>query len=75
MSQNLISLNFTDEQLTAVDAALAAIESNFATLMSLQPAQRRGLYKMGEKGVRFIFPLTRALFGDGRVDGRSPRGR
>lgn len=53
MSQNLVSLTFTDEQLTAVDAALAAVESNFATLISLLPAQRRTLYKMGDKSEAF----------------------
>lgn len=53
MSQNLISLAFTDQQLTAVDDALATIESNFADLMALLPAQRRGLNKMGDKSEAF----------------------
>lgn len=53
MSQNLISLNLSDAQLSAIDAALTVIESNLTGLLSLQPAQRRELYKMGDKSEVF----------------------
>ena len=46
MSQNLISLVLTTDQLTAIDGALATLEQNLSGLMALQPSQRRELYKM-----------------------------
>ncbi|WP_158883744.1 hypothetical protein [Rhodanobacter sp. L36] len=53
MSQNLVSLTLTPEQLTAIDAALTVLESNLAGLIALQPSQRRELFKMGEKSEQF----------------------
>ena len=53
MSQNLISLVLTADQLNAIDGALATLEQNLSGLLALQPAQRRELYKMGEKSEQF----------------------
>jgi hypothetical protein len=53
MSQNLISLVLTTDQLTAIDGALATLEQNLSGLLALQPSQRRELYKMGEKSEQF----------------------
>ncbi len=53
MSQNLISLQLSDDNLAAIDTALTTLETNFAGLLSLQPDQRRNLYKMGDKSEAF----------------------
>jgi hypothetical protein len=53
MSQNLVSLVLSADQLTAIDGALATLEQNLSGLIALQPSQRRELYKMGEKSEQF----------------------
>jgi hypothetical protein len=53
MSQNLISMVLSADQLTAIDGALATLEQNLSGLVALQPSQRRELYKMGEKSEQF----------------------
>ncbi len=47
MTQNLIDLTFTDEQLRAIDGAIAVLEANFAGLVALTAGQRHKLHKMG----------------------------
>ncbi len=49
MSQNLVSLNFTADDLAALDAALSTLEQKFAPLIKLSIDDRRSLTKMGEK--------------------------
>ena len=41
MTQNIISLNFTDADLTAVDEARALLEQKLAALVGLLPNERR----------------------------------
>lgn len=53
MSQNLISLTLTDEQLASADAALTALEQAFAALIALDGEQRKGLNRMGGKSEQF----------------------
>jgi hypothetical protein len=53
MSQNIVSLVLSADQLTAIDGALATLEQNLPGLVALQPSQRRELYKMGEKSEQF----------------------
>lgn len=53
MSQNLLSLTLTDEQLRAVDDALTALEASLTSLISLTPEQRRALNRMGPKSENF----------------------
>lgn len=53
MSQNLLSLGFTDEQLIAVDNALTALEAALSGLISLTADQRKGLARMGPKSEAF----------------------
>ncbi len=53
MSQNLISMVLSADQLTAIDGALATLVQNLSGLVALQPSQRRELYKMGEKSEQF----------------------
>lgn len=61
MSQNLISLALTAEQLTAVEGALATLEENLTGLIALQPAQRRSLTKMGDKSEVFCRQTLKLL--------------
>ena len=51
--QNLVSMNLSSDQLAAVDAALTALESNLAEMVSLTPKQRRTVPRMGDKSEAF----------------------
>jgi hypothetical protein len=53
MTQNIVSLNLTDDQLQAVDAALTELETRLAGLIALSVSQKRSLRKMGEKSEAF----------------------
>lgn len=53
MSQNLIDIDFTTDALTAIDNALTALETGFASLIALTPDQRHELTKMGDKSEAF----------------------
>lgn len=53
MSQNLITLFFTAEQLAAIDDALSTLERQLAGLIAMNPSQRRGLKRMGDKSEAF----------------------
>ena len=51
--QNLISLNLTAQDLADLDGALETMRRVFASLVTLQPQQRRDLMKMGDKSEVF----------------------
>ena len=51
--QNLISLNLSAQDTADLDAALDTLRRVFAPLIALQPAQRRELFKMGDKSEAF----------------------
>lgn len=53
MSQNLLSLQFTQAQLAEIDAGLSALENALTGLTALNPDQRRGLVRMGPKSETF----------------------
>jgi hypothetical protein len=53
MSQNLVSLTFTDAQLVAIDQTLDTLESQLVGLVALTTTQRRAVPKMGEKSEAF----------------------
>ncbi len=53
MSQNLLSLQFTEAQLAEFDAGLTALENVLRGLLSFTPDQRRGLVRMGPKSEAF----------------------
>ncbi len=53
MTQNLMSLALNADDLDAIDAALSALEARLAGLVALQPEDRRGLTKMGDKSEAF----------------------
>ena len=61
MTQTLVTLNLTDEQLTAVDAALAELEKQLAGLIALPAATKRSLRKMGQKSEAFCRQALRVL--------------
>ena len=54
MSQNLLSLTLTDEQLAAVDGALTALETATADLIAMDNVTRRQITKMGDKSEAFV---------------------
>src|SRR4051794_32288970 len=47
MAQNLIDLTFTEEQLRAIDGAIAMLDANLAGLIALTPKLRHEVHKMG----------------------------
>ena len=61
MSQSLVTLNFTDAQLTAADAALTELETQFAGLIALDRAKRKALKKMGGKSETFCRQAVGAM--------------
>ena len=58
MSQNLIEVAFTAEQLARIDAVLGELETLCAPLIALTPGQRRELNKMGDKSEAFCRQAT-----------------
>jgi hypothetical protein len=61
MTQTLVTLNLTDAQLTAVDAALTELETQLAGLIALDVAKRKTLKKMGRKSESFCRQALRVL--------------
>jgi len=53
MSQNLISLNVTPDDLAAIAAAIATLQEKLGGLIELSVDQRRRLTKMGDKSEAF----------------------
>ncbi len=51
--QNLVSLNLSAQDIADLDGAIDTIRRVFAPLVTLQPAQRRELFKMGDKSEVF----------------------
>ena len=61
MTQNFVTLNLTDAQLTAVDAALTELEKQLSGLIALPAARKRSLRKMGQKSESFCRQALRVL--------------
>jgi hypothetical protein len=53
MSQNMIDMELSAEAPTAIDGALATLETQLGGLQGLSPDQRRSLTKMGDKSEAF----------------------
>jgi len=53
MSQNLISIELSDDTLKAVDDAIQTLEAQLAKLVDLSSDERRALNKMGDKSEAF----------------------
>src|SRR5690242_854198 len=60
MSQNLVSITITPEQVAAVMEALAVIEEQLKALITLTPAQRKKMTFSGAKTVDFTRTTIRA---------------
>ena len=60
MSQNLVSITITPEQVAAVMEALARIEEQLKELITLDPAQRKKMTFAGAKTVDFTRTTIRA---------------
>ena len=60
MSQDLVSLVFADEELAALDAAIATVERFSQSFVSLTAEQVRSLSKMGDRSEPFcrIAPMV-----------------
>ncbi len=58
---NVVTLNLTDAQLTAVDSALAELEKQLAGLVALTIQQKRSLRKMGPKSEAFCRQTLQVL--------------
>ncbi len=61
MTQNLVTLRFTDAQVTAVNAALTELEAQLAGLITLPAATKRSARKMGPKSEAFCRQTLRVL--------------
>ena len=61
MSQNNVSLELSNEQLSQAAQAITTLEQAFAGLVSLAPADRRRLVKMGQKSEVFCRQTLRVL--------------
>ena len=61
MSQNLVSLTFTNEQLAGALAGLSQLEAALPGLISLQPEDRKGLVFMGPRSESFCRQTLRVL--------------
>ena len=61
MTQNLATLNLTDAQVTAVNAALTELETQLAGLITLSASTKRSARKMGQKSEAFCRQTLRVL--------------
>jgi hypothetical protein len=67
MSKNLVSVSWSPEQLLELDAALSMVEAILSGLVSLSGAQRRDLFKMGEKSEMFCRQTLHVLQQNQRI--------
>ena len=61
MSQNLISMVISDDQMAAALKAVTQVEAALPGLISLEPGERKGLVHMGQKTEVFGRGTIRAL--------------
>lgn len=61
MSQNLISLNLTDDQIAAALAGLQQIEAALPGLIALESGERRGMMLLGPRSEPFARQTLRVL--------------
>ena len=61
MTQNLVTLNLTDAQVTAVNTALTELETQLAGLISLSAPAKRSVQRMGQKSEAFCRQTLRVL--------------
>lgn len=61
MSQNLVSLNLTDDQIAAALAGLQQIEAALPGLIALESGERRGMMLLGPRSEPFARQTLRVL--------------
>ena len=61
MNQNLISLTMTPDELTAIDASIADLETRLQGLIDLTTGQRRSVQKMGQKSEQFCRQIMNVM--------------
>ena len=61
MSQNLVSLNLTDEQIAAALAGLQQVEAALPGLIALESGERRGMMLLGPRSEPFARQTLRVL--------------
>lgn len=61
MQQNVVTLNLSESQLVAVDAALTELEIQLTGLVALSPATKKRMQPMGEKSEAFCRQALRVL--------------
>ncbi len=61
MQQNVVTLNLSETQLIAVDAALTELETQLAGLVALTPGTKKRMQPMGEKSEAFCRQALRVL--------------
>lgn len=61
MSQNLVSLNLTDEQIAAALAGLQQVEAALPGLIALESGDRRGMMLLGPRSEPFARQTLRVL--------------
>lgn len=59
--QNLATLNLTDTQIAAIDAALASLETALAGLIALSPTAKKRAMPLGDKSEAFCRQALRVL--------------
>lgn len=67
MSQNLVSLSLTNDQIAAALAAVEQIEASLPGLIALQPDDRKGLVFMGPRSEAFCRQTVRVLDQNRRI--------
>lgn len=71
MSQDLLRLGYTAEDLAAIDEALNVLDSKLIGLIGLTPEERRQLTKMGEKSEAFCRHAVTVLTENSQVLARN----
>jgi hypothetical protein len=64
---NLVTLNFSESQLAAIDSAIAELERQLSGLVALSTADKRRVAKLGEKSEFFCRQTLQALIENPQV--------
>lgn len=65
--QNLVSIQYTDEELAQMDAALNTLRVLFSRMIALQPDERRELTKLGPKSQAFCDQALAVLLANPQI--------
>ena len=65
--QNLVSIQYTEEELAQMDAALNTLRVLFSRMIALQPDERRELTKLGPKSQAFCDQALAVLLANPQI--------